>query len=43
MDFTVYTTCQEVLEALREERVKSKYSADYHMQVLEKILAEMPC
>ena len=43
MDFTLYTTCQEILEALKEERLKAKYSAEYHTQVLSKIFNEMPC
>ena len=43
MDFTLYTTCQEILEALKEERLKAKYSAEFHTQVLSKIFTEMPC
>ena len=43
MDFTIYPTCQEVLVALKEERMKAKYSAEYHTLVLQKILDEMPC
>ena len=43
MDFTLYTTCQEILEALKEERLKAKYSAEYHTKVLAKIFTEMPC
>lgn len=34
MDFTIYPTCQEVLVALKEERMKAKYSAEYHTLVL---------
>lgn len=30
------------MEALKAERVKTKYSADYHVQVLTKILETMP-
>jgi len=43
MDFTVYTTCQEILQALKDERMKAKYSAEYHVEVLQKIFTEMPC
>ena len=37
MDFKLYVTCQEILEALKKERLQSKYSPEYHTQVLTKI------
>lgn len=43
MDFTVFSTVSEILQVLKEERLKSKYSADFHCQVLRKIYEEMPC
>jgi len=33
-DFTLFPVCKEVIDLLKEERMKSKYSADYHAQVL---------
>lgn len=34
---------KEVIDLLRIERSKAKYSADYHSQVLDKIFEQMPC
>ena len=43
MDFSIYPTCQEILAELKAERMKVKYSAEYHTLVLQKIFDEMPC
>lgn len=29
-DFTLFPICKEVIDLLKEERMKSKFSADYH-------------
>ena len=42
-DFTVIMNVKEVLGLLKEERLKSKYSAEYHAEVLKKITENMPC
>ena len=42
-DFTVIPTVKEVLALLKEERLKSKFSAEYHAEVLQKITEQMPC
>jgi len=41
-DFTLFPICKEVIDLLKEERMKSKFSADYHAQVLDKIFLTMP-
>jgi len=43
VDYHLFVNCQETLQALKEERLKTKYSAEYHALVLGKIFAEMPC
>lgn len=43
MDFKLFPNVSEVVEALKEERLKTKYSAVYHAQVFQKIFDEMPC
>ena len=43
IDFTQYPNVSEIVDALKEERMKTKYSAVYHAQVLQKIFDEMPC
>ena len=42
-DFSLFPTVKEVIELLKEERMKAKFSADYHARVLDKIFNEMPC
>jgi len=43
IDFKLFPNVQEIVEALKEERLKAKYSSGYHVEVLQKILLEMPC
>lgn len=43
IDFTLFPNVIEIVEALKEERLKAKYSAIYHTEVLQKILDTMPC
>ena len=43
IDFTLFPNVSEIVEALKQERLKSKYSAIYHAQVFQKIFDEMPC
>ena len=42
MDFTQFNNATDIFTALKEERLKTKYSAEYHAQVLQKIFDEMP-
>ena len=42
-DFTLFPVCKEVIDLLKEERTKSKFSPEYHAQVLDKIFNQMPC
>ena len=42
-DFSLFPTVKEVIDLLKEERMKAKFSADYHARVLDKIFNEMPC
>ena len=43
IDFKVFANVMEIQEALKEERLKTKYSAEYHAEVLAKMYSEMPC
>jgi hypothetical protein len=37
LDFKIYLNVTETLSQLKEERLKSKYSAEYHTEVLAKM------
>lgn len=43
IDFTLFPNVSEIVEALKQERMKPKYSAIYHAQVFQKIFDVMPC
>lgn len=43
IDFKLYPNVQEIVEELKKERMKAKFNSGYHVEVLQKILLEMPC
>jgi len=43
IDFKLFPNVCEIVDELKKERLKAKFSADYHIEVLQKILLEMPC
>jgi len=43
IDFTLFPNVVEIMDALKAERVKTKYSPDYHVKTLTLIKNQMPC
>ena len=42
VDYTNSFNVKERLEFLKKERIKGKYSADYHVRVMNLIIEKMP-